>query len=254
MRTVIVGVDCATESAKVGVALGTWEDGSVSVTAAKTCGRVPPRDVICEWLDIVDDRVLLAIDAPLGWPAELGDTLVGHSAGEEIRVPKNEIFRRATDRFIQKTIHKTPLDVGADRIARTAHAALRLLGDLRRALQSPLPLAWSPQELAHVSAIEVYPAATLATHRIRSTAYKKPTSVEERRQIINALTASLQLEVDVNKLEASDDAIDAVVCVLAAKDFLENRSIHPSDATPPVEIGQAKREGWIWCAPRQQET
>ena len=165
MRTVIVGVDCATESAKVGVALGTWEDGSVSVTAAKTCGRVPPRDVICEWLDIVDDRVLLAIDAPLGWPAELGDTLVGHSAGEEIRVPKNEIFRRATDRFIQKTIHKTPLDVGADRIARTAHAALRLLGDLRRALQSPLPLAWSPQELAHVSAIEVYPAATLATHR-----------------------------------------------------------------------------------------
>ena len=47
----------------------------------------------------------------------------------------------------------------------------------------------------------------------------------------------------MNKLEASDDAIDAVVCVLAAKDFLENRSIHPSDATPPVEIGQAKREG-----------
>ena len=212
----IVGVDCATESAKVGVALGTWEDGSVSVTAAKPCGRIPPRDVIGEWLDIVDDRVLLAIDAPLGWPAELGDTLVGHSAGEEIRVPKNEIFRRATDRFIQKTIHKTPLDVGADRIARSAHAALQLLGDLRRALQSPLPLAWSPQELAHVSAIEVYPAATLAAHKIRSTGYKKSTSFEERRQIINALAASLQLEVDVNKLEASDDAIDAVVCVIAS--------------------------------------
>ena len=72
MRTVIVGVDCATESAKVGVALGTWEDGSVSVTAAKTCGRVPPRDVICEWLDIADDRVLLAIDAPAGLACRIG--------------------------------------------------------------------------------------------------------------------------------------------------------------------------------------
>lgn len=53
-----------------------------------------------------------------------------HEAGKPIRVPKDQFFRRGTDRFIHQTLGQRPLDVGADRIGRTAHAALTLIQDL----------------------------------------------------------------------------------------------------------------------------
>jgi hypothetical protein len=61
-----------------------------------------------------------AIDAPLGWPKPLAETLIDHRAGLPIETPANAMFRRTTDLFIQRKLKKTPLDVGADRIARTA--------------------------------------------------------------------------------------------------------------------------------------
>src|SRR5204862_1418897 len=73
---------------------------------------------------------VLAIDAPLGWPVALARTLFTHRAGERLSSPANDMFRCTTDSFIQRELSKTPLDVGADRIARTAHAALRFLEDL----------------------------------------------------------------------------------------------------------------------------
>jgi len=48
-----------------------------------------------------------------------------------IETPSNAMFRRTTDLFIQTTLKKTPLDVGADRIARTAYATVAVLGNLR---------------------------------------------------------------------------------------------------------------------------
>ena len=149
-----------------------------------------------------------------------------------------------TDRFVQKTLGKTSLDVGADRIARTAHAALKVLGELRRNLNVSIPLAWDPQELADVSVIEVYPAATLIAHEILATGYKKPHNIEERKEITEALRAHLTLPTDDSELTANADALDAAVCVLAAKDFLESK------ADPPEDKALAEREGWIWCARR----
>jgi hypothetical protein len=57
---------------------------------------------------------LIAIDAPLGWPKPLAETLMNHRAGVAIETPANAMFRRATDVFIQQKLRKTPLDVGAD--------------------------------------------------------------------------------------------------------------------------------------------
>lgn len=37
------------------------------------------------------------------------------------------------------------------------------------------------------------------------------------------------------------DGLDAVVCVLAAADFVRG------DASQPPNIDVARREGWIWC-------
>lgn len=247
----IVGVDCATEDARIGLALAERPNGRARLLEARACAKdAPAADTILEWLRERGRPVLFAIDAPLGWPQPLGTALAGHRAGQRIDVAPNALFRRTTDRFVQQHLGKTPLDVGADRIARTAHAALRLLGELAERLQGPIPLAWSSQAMTAMSAIEVYPAATLLARGWPSTRYKKPADVERRRGIIDGLPSALDLGAHAGALEASADILDAVLCVVAAVDFLDD--VCPCPANRP----EAEREGWIWSrfgvAPQRQ--
>jgi hypothetical protein len=156
-------------------------------------------------------------------------------------VAPNELFRRTTDRFIQATLGKTPLDVGADRIARTAYAALKILAELSDLLSCSVPLAWSPH-FAGVAAIEVYPAATLVACRCRSIGYKKPAQMSERREIVAVIGSAMNVGEYGPKLETFPDVLDATVCVLAAKHFLEDRCPCPANKV------LAEREGWIWAS------
>ena len=66
------------------------------------------------------------------------------------------MFWRTTDVFIQQKLKKTPLDLGADRIARTAYAALAVLGSLRAELGISIPLAWTPGTDGVISAEPVF--------------------------------------------------------------------------------------------------
>lgn len=242
----LIGIDCATEDSKIGLALGHLGAGGLAVSEAKQCTREQrAADLVTGWVGSAQGPVLLAIDAPLGWPVALSEALVAHIAGEQIHAEPHHMFRRFTDRFIQKNFDKTPLDVGADRIARTAHAALGLLGELRQRLSSDLPLAWSPDPIAALSAIEVYPAVTLLSHGMTSRGYKKPRDVAERGKIIRSLRTRLDLpENIVPRLSESADALDAVVCLLAGADFLLG------NADPPEDLALARREGWIWVRRR----
>lgn len=243
LATGIIGIDAATDDTKVGLAFGLWHEGAVTLRDVSLPTRsCRPVDVIAQWLAEVAGPVLLAVDAPLGWPTPLSTALASHTAGEEVRTPPNEMFRRMSDRFIQTTFGKTPLDVGADRIARTAHAALRLLAGVRRGSGLEVPLAWSPKGLPQLSAIEVYPAATLLAHGYRSDGYKKPRNVIERESIVVDLRKVMELPPDASLLERNPDALDAVVCVLAGKDFLDGRTL------PPQDLDVARREGWIWVS------
>lgn len=245
MLVTVVGVDAASDDAKIGLVLAEWGPDNARVHQVVLCERRRrPADVVCEWLAKARPPALIAIDAPLGWPVALAPALAAHRAGAEIASIPNEMFRRTTDRFIQKTIGKTPLDIGADRIARTAHAALALLAELRRRLGVPIPLAWSPHDMGEVSAIEVYPAATLLARGFRADGYKDRERVDERREIIRQLGNVIELPSDVAILERSADALDAVVCALTAKDFLNG------EALPPQDPASAEREGWIWVRPR----
>ena len=193
-----------------------------------------------------DEVAVIAIDAPLGWPQSLAGSLDGHAAGASIDTSPDALFRRGTDLFIQREMGKTPLEVGADRIARTAHAALTLLGCLRGSLGAEIPLAWDPGSLNHHAAIEVYPAATLIAHGLRSTRYKKPGRIEQRREIVSGLLELMTIPPRlVDTLSNNADVLDAAVCVLAAEDFIAGR------ATPPPDRSAAEREGWIWTAPRR---
>jgi predicted RNase H-like nuclease len=240
---IVVGIDCATDPKKVGIALADCDKGRCALVAVELgeSQELLARKIASSLPS--SGAALLALDAPLGWPASLGPALVQHAAGEPVRQNPNLLFRRGTDRFVKAEIGKQPLDVGADRIARTAVAALRLVADIRKLTGHPIPLAWSPEISDGPAAIEVYPAATLTAHGLRASGYKALRDEEQRAKILQGLRDRVEIEPSLRSLLRSNaDALDAVVCVLAGSDFIRG------GALPPPNLDEAKREGWIWVA------
>ena len=240
----IIGIDCATQDKKIGLARGVFVDGRVTVDAAANCARdSSAAKTVAGWIGGTRP-VLIAIDAPLGWPAPMGCALAVHRAGEPIVVKANDLFRRETDRFIKERIDKQSLDVGADRIARTAHTALRLLGEIGELINEEIGLAWGDLDPRSVSAIEVYPAATLTAHGFLATGYKDADATAARKEILVQLDQALELPPERTAMAGNADVLDAVVCLLAARDFLRGEAMRPTDAVT------ARKEGWIWCRPK----
>jgi predicted RNase H-like nuclease len=240
VKTVIIGIDVATVDAKIGLSMAEYEQGKATLLDATLCDKKKPASVtVAGWIEKKRTRTLLALDAPLGWPMAMGKALAEHRAGEPISVPPNQLFRRETDRFVQREIGKTGLDVGADRIARTAHAALRLLNDIGLMIGPRIPLAWSP-EFEGVAAIEVYPAATLKSLKTKASGYKSKNQGKERSAIMHALAKMVSVGRFSSLLRVHPHVLDSLVCVAAGIDFICRRTMAPED------LSRAKSEGWIW--------
>lgn len=245
-RPILVGIDCACQPGNIGLARAEWlRDGSVQLTDVVRGDEVPSvAGLMAKW--VADSkRCLLALDAPLGWPEALGRTLNAHSAGTVIKEHPDRLFRRETDRDIHRRFRKMPLEVGADRIARTARAALFLLNEVRSRTGLDIPLLWDPADGIRAAAIEVYPAGTLLAHGLPATGYKKTEQRAVRATILDRLGELLQLPADPERLLSDANRLDAVVCILAAVDFMQGRAL------PPANPASAKKEGWIWVAERQ---
>ena len=226
----LLGIDCATVPRKTGLALAEFREGAVNILRCATATkREPPAKIATDWLQDYDD-VLIALDAPLGWPKALGPQLSAHKAGSPIKSLANELFRRATDIAIKQRLGKQPLEVGANFIARTAVAALALLDQIRISTGRPIPLAWALEERDRWRAIEVYPAATRLSYGLPDVGG----SLDGLDELLNCTSV---LPVLTN----SKDATDAAVCVLAAADFLRGYAIAPTDKET------AYVEGWIWA-------
>jgi predicted RNase H-like nuclease len=242
LKTRLIGIDCACSSKNIGIALGERDDSGELRVLEAACGGnvVSTADTLVDWLKDAN-TCLLAFDAPLGWPAAMGVELASHAAGQPIVTEPNSFFRRETDRVICRHLGKTPLDVGADRIARTAHSALMLLQQVREGSGLEIPLVWGVEAAAsRVSAIEVYPAGTLLAHGMPATGYKKADQRSVREIICDHLSQMIAGPMDVAALLNDADVLDAVVCLIAASDFLKGCCILP------VDLVAAKREGWIW--------
>lgn len=240
MTTTLIGIDCATQPKNIGLALGFFENGKARIEEVRIgSNKMSIVDSVVDWISF-GPTTLLAIDAPLGWPKNLGEELHTHEAGNPIQIETNLLFRRETDRFIKNRLGKQPLDVGADRIARTAHAALRLLGEIRERARKIVPLAWSLEMINGVYAIEVYPAATLLSRSINVPGYKHKDGLEPRKLLLKELRKHIELPTDISLMEKNDDALDAAICVLAGADFLRR------DVYEPIDLELAKKEGWIW--------
>ena len=234
----IVGIDCATNARKVGLARADLDSGLRVREAHIPNDDDDLVDTVVSWLQSSEDAVL-AIDAPLGWPVALGTMITSHAAGTPVPAEAHTLFRRATDCAIKKRLHQRPLDVGADRIARTAHAALVILEKI--GAQVPVTLGWKPGSVTGRQVVEVYPAATLKAIGTRCSRYKKPEHRAERTQILDDLPLQ-ELDVDSRtRAIDSDDVLDAVVCTVAGADFAQGRAVAPTD------LALAKTEGWIWA-------
>ncbi|MFI5306758.1 MAG: DUF429 domain-containing protein [Polyangiales bacterium] len=248
VRCVVVGVDCATTEERTGLAYaaldakGPLEIKRVTLgTAGESCAAT-----VAQW--IASEPFVLALDAPLGWPAPLGLALSVHRAGEPIDDAPDAMFRRHTDRFVHVTLGKLPLEVGADRIARTAHAALRLLGEVRRLSRRRVELCWAPGKPG--GAIEVYPAATLLSRGISARGYKHDDAEgrKARQEILERLGSELRFARPHDRDQVLEDQhmLDAVICTIAAADFARGEALLPDD------VEAARREGWIWFRGRGQ--
>ncbi len=76
----IVGLDCATDPRKVGLARSTWDASLRIHTARLARSRADVVDTIVSWLSAEPSGVL-AVDAPLGWPVPFAEALHSQWAG-----------------------------------------------------------------------------------------------------------------------------------------------------------------------------
>jgi predicted nuclease with RNAse H fold len=254
----IVGIDCASQPEKTGVAIGKYEakigkieilqlfkgekGKSISVKILTKLAEIAQKPT-----EIDVNKILVAVDAPLGWPVAMSQSLANHIAGASLghnRTEKDRFFRRFTDTFIHQKIGKLPLEVGADRIARAAYSALQMMEDFRQ--KFPVEMLWDTniQNLNGMGVIEVYPAATLKQHNLIYNNYKKESDIANRKEIIEYLQAYFSNITDYQALMQEDgDRLDAIVCLLCAKDFVDKEVMQI-----PVEENLAfiQQEGWIW--------
>ena len=245
----IVGVDCATKPARLGLARGLLRhDGRLSVSRVTpgSAGDSPASTIAC-WINGCEHFVI-AMDAPLGWPAALAGALLEHRVTQPIPHEADDLFHRATDDYVYRKLKmkRRPLEVGANLIARTAKSALSLLQEVREKSIRPIPSVWTPGEESGV--IEVYPAATLLSRDICTTGYTKPVAEDKRKRILERLREEIDTETvpsgKVERITKTADLLDGVVCVLAGADFVRGA------AYPPKDLVKAEREGWIWFCGR----
>lgn len=230
--TSLIGIDCATQPRKVGLARGRFDGESIFVDDCLSgSSDVEPAQIVAGWIG-ESGETLLALDAPLGWASALGSSLSAHQAGIAFKVSSDLLFRRRTDDDIALRLGKRPLEVGANLISRTSVAAVDLLGQIRSITGESIPLAWSWPSSSRVSAIEVYPAATRIAH-----------GAPAGSGCVDGLT-SLRCDLDLDRL--SVDARDSLVCLVAAADFVLRRA-----SAPTLIDQQILQEGWIWAASRE---
>ena len=258
--TIVIGIDCATKTKNVGVAVATASREKLELEALFRAEQPTSETTVVAFVAgrVREARnagtpVLLALDAPLGWPEAMRRELAGHSAGRPLATKRRCMFSRCTDRFVYRRTDKNPLDVGADLIAKTAHWALQFLQQIREASGEEIPMAWTPGPVRDVVAIEVYPAlALLALAEDRDKKGRKNYGAGYKKSGVDGEAARRKIwdrlkSVPVNRLSdeapQTDHEIDAVLCVQIAHEFLRYKCEKPPEAFAEDVL---HREGWIW--------
>jgi predicted RNase H-like nuclease len=239
----IIGIDCATLASKTGLTLAEYLNGRLEVQECMIGNaRIPIAQQVAHWLKPAS-TALLALDSPLGWPALLGKTLFDHNAGLPIHEKANELFRRHTDEVVKATLGKSPLEVGADMIARTAITAPSLLAELGSLIGKNIALTWEPGFDDGIRAIEVYPAGTLRAYQRIGFVVNSGNVDQDEQSLIAKMRKNGRIQFNRGKSIDNEHVLDSVLCALAATDFVEKKGIFPGT---DAERELARKEGWIW--------
>lgn len=296
----IIGIDCAADPSKIAVASARPAGDRMTIQSVfRGNGGEQPRSQrlhclaakIAQKIDL-NSPTLLAIDAPLGWPISMGQALSSHEAGSSLpeRCAKM-FFRRRTDRFVEEQTGKTPIEVGANLIARVSHTALRLLEMMRTQLRAHLitgPLTSPENRSGAVRVVEVYPALAspffldCLDPQSHTRTTKKPTTRDPRRRCWEILAKNLTdfKKMDWNTIRESigyrlcidtpswcgghkfwssgpsrDHGLDAILCAWTAWRFLQGECVPPEECCEPDSApSQLSREGWIWFDKRTRDS
>jgi predicted nuclease with RNAse H fold len=222
-----LGIDLASRNVRTAAALLTrGGNGSGSVEILE--------------VDVSDQRILelsgradaTGIDAPFGWPDGLRRFLDHGPPADGVERgwfdgARNEVFLRATDRFVWQKIGKKPLVVAADLIA---YPALRCAGLLAA-------LGITDRSGAD-GVFEVYPAATLIQWAIP---IRRAASAQLAAAVVDRFPGLEITNEQKALLESNRDALDAVVAALSTLAAADGAS-----CPIPEELrDRARREGWI---------
>lgn len=253
-EVLLIGWDAAVDPRNTALSLVRYDPPEVTVEAhavPRTTGELIA--TVSQWLQSAT-ATLLCVDSPLGWPYRMAPILSGHVAGTGMRAMADELFRRFTDLDVRRRVGKTPLDVGADRIARTALATLDAIdavrGSVARTIDLVIDIQDPRKDPSTVLLLESYPAGWFASEDIGTRGYRPPAGRSQRedllRQVEHRLQATglpMKYAVERSSLVQRADDLDALVCTLSGIDYLLGRC--PAAGSDVREI--AHTEGWIWC-------
>lgn len=234
MRT--AGVDLASQAKLTGTCTIEWAEGRASVVGLQV--GVDDDEIAALAGDV--DKV--GLDVPLGWPSAFVEAVAGHAAAGSWPAGyfhrDNEAFRyRRTDLWVRDApCGRRPLSVSSDRIALPAMRAAAVVARM----EPRPPLDGSG------TIVETYPAASLRRWGLVHQGYKGAANAEVRRRLVEDLLGRTAAWLVVaparaREMEASDNALDAVVAALTAR----AAAIGLVEDIPPGEAAAARREGWI---------
>ena len=237
-----VGIDLAAQPRRTGVAV-LRETGEGALLEHVGVGADDEA-----LLDHLEGAAKIGVDVPLGWPKPFVDLLTAHAAGT-MTAPastggdwRRGLALRATDLEVHRRTGLTPLSVATDRIA---HPALRWAGIEARLRAEGL----DTRRDGAGQICEVYPAAALRIWGLAHRGYKGAEKGAPRAALVDALDAQLPA-LDWNghreQCAAEEDALDAVLAALIAREVDHGRAVPP----PAEQRGLARQEGWIWL-PRE---
>jgi hypothetical protein len=231
----------------VGIDLAAQPDGTAACRIEWYADRAELCEVSCP---LADDAVINAfesadrvgIDVPFGWPDQLPEVLKAYrdtASWNVAAASTNSLFFRATDLHVKAVTGKTPLAVGADRIAWPAARAARLL---TRAAAAGYEVDRSGVQGVLV---EVYPAVALVRWGLLPKAGYK--GVKKRRILAELAERVLDRpwlsapDAFRARCVSDDNVLDAFVGALVAR----AHALGLCETVPHGALERARREGWI---------
>jgi len=116
MATTIIGIDRAAQDKHTKLALGHFDGHQCNILKVVHGNSVDTvAATISEWI-IENQPNLIAMDAPLGWPAAISGCLHSYKAGEHVAIESDMLFSRIIGKIAREKTGNMPLEIGADNV------------------------------------------------------------------------------------------------------------------------------------------